>query len=50
MKAIFKYLFFDNDIVENMKKNQTDKYQLYNLLNSGRITLREYVSGVNGNN
>jgi len=50
MKAILKYLFFDTDVVENLRKNETDENRLYNLLNSGRITLEEYLSGVRSKN
>jgi len=43
MKSIIKYLFFDNEVVESIKRNKTEKNHLYNLLNSGRITLKEYL-------
>lgn len=43
MKSFIKLLFFDKELVRTIKKTKMEKAQLYNLLYSGRITLKEYL-------
>ena len=46
MKSLIKELFFDKAIVNEIQKNHISDAQLYNLLNAGKITLKEYVQAV----
>ena len=43
MKAIFKILFFDRELVNQIKEVKVDEGMLYNQLISGKITLQEYL-------
>ncbi len=49
MKSIIKDLFFDKELVENIKKTKADKNILYQQLISGKITLHEYLAAQAGN-
>jgi len=44
MTSIIKKLFFDKELVEQIKKSNTDKNFLYTQLISGKITLQEYIA------
>ena len=44
MKALIKALFFDKELVNAFKKAKIEKAHLYNLLFSGRITMKEYLN------
>lgn len=47
MKSISKTissLWFDNEVVNNLKEQQLSKEILYTHLISGKITLKEYLS------
>ena len=43
MKALIKALFFDKELVHAFKKAKIEKAHLYNLLFSGKITIKEYL-------
>lgn len=43
MKSLFKSLFFDKEVVVNIKKSNVDKEILYNHLFNGKITMQEYL-------
>jgi hypothetical protein len=49
MKSFIKDLFFDQELVNNIKKVKADKNILYQQLISGRITLKEYLAIQSGN-
>jgi len=49
MTSIIKNLFFDEELVNNIKKIKADKNILYQQLISGRITLQEYLAIQAGN-
>jgi hypothetical protein len=44
MTSIIKTLFFDKELVNNIKKSDLDSNLLYVQLISGKITLQEYVA------
>ena len=44
MIAIIKELFFDKELVDQIKKSNLDKNFLYVQLISGKITLQEYIA------
>lgn len=46
LKNMLQDLFYDRDLVNEIKKSNVDKGHLYNHLISGRITLEEYVHAV----
>lgn len=46
MKSIIAALFYDRELVNNVKKANINKDQLYNQLFQGRITLQEYLKMV----
>jgi hypothetical protein len=43
MKAMFKILFFDRELVNQIKEVKVNEGVLYNQLISGKITLKEYL-------
>ena len=43
MKAMFKILFFDRELVNQIKAEKVNEGVLYNQLISGKITLKEYL-------
>lgn len=43
MKAIINELFFDKQLVNTVKTEKPNTDLLYNLLMSGRITMKEYL-------
>ena len=43
MKSIIKILFFDKELVTTIKNAKIEKANLYNLLFSGKITMKEYL-------
>ena len=43
MKAMFKILFFDRELVNQIKEVKVNEGVLYNQLISGKITLQEYL-------
>ena len=46
MKNFFSNLFFDKDLVKQIKKENVNQGLLYNQLINGRITLKEYLAAV----
>jgi hypothetical protein len=46
MKTFFSKLFFDKELVSQIKEEKINEGMLYNQLISGRITLREYLAAV----
>jgi hypothetical protein len=46
MTTILKDLFFDKELVDQLKKMKVDKDQLYIQLMNGKITLKEYIAAV----
>ncbi len=44
MKALIKALFFDKELINSIKKAKIEKAHLYNLLFSGKITMKEYLN------
>jgi len=44
MITIIKTLFFDKELVAQIKKSNTDKNFLYTQVISGKITLQEYIA------
>jgi hypothetical protein len=48
MKSIIKDLFFDKELVDNIKKVKIDKNILYQQLISGKVTLQEYLAAQTG--
>jgi len=44
MITIIKSLFFDKELVAQIKKSNTDKNFLYTQVISGKITLQEYIA------
>lgn len=48
MKSMIKQLFFDKELVKNIKSTKTNKAVLYSALLDGRITLQEYIVAVKG--
>ena len=44
MISIIKTLFFDKELVAQIKKSNTDKNFLYTQVISGKITLQEYIA------
>ncbi len=49
MKSFIKDLFFDKELVNNIKKVKADNNILYQQLFSGKITLKEYLAAQTGN-
>ena len=43
MKSIIKILFFDKELVHQMKEVKMNEGVLYNQLISGKITMQEYL-------
>jgi hypothetical protein len=43
MKSFIKLLFFDKKLVNTIKEAHVERERLYNLLFTGRITLKEYL-------
>jgi hypothetical protein len=46
MASFIKILFFDKELVNEIKKAKTDENFLYTQLISGKITLREYMAAL----
>ena len=46
MKSLIQRLFFDKALVDQIKKIEIPEGMLYNLLISGRITMKEYLKAV----
>jgi hypothetical protein len=46
MKNFFSNLFFDKDLVKQIKKENVNHGLLYNQLINGRITLKEYLAAL----
>ena len=44
MKGIIKQLFFDKELVKNLKAAKPRREQLYVPLMEGKITLKEYLA------
>jgi hypothetical protein len=44
MKGIIKQLFFDKELVKNLKAAKPRREQLYTPLMEGKITLQEYLA------
>jgi hypothetical protein len=44
MKTIISTLFFDRDLVNKLRPKELTNEMLYHQLNSGRITLKEYLA------
>lgn len=44
MTSVIKKLFFDKELVEQIKKTNPDRNFLYTQLISGKITLQEYIA------
>ncbi len=44
MKSLFSNLFYDKDLVNQMREEQVKEGVLYNQLISGKITLKEYLA------
>ena len=44
MKSFIKVLFFDRELVETIKEANVEKAHLYNLLFTGKITMKEYLN------
>lgn len=44
MITIIKTLFFDKELVAQIKESNTDKNFLYTQVISGKITLQEYIA------
>ena len=49
MKSFIKDLIFDSELVDSIKKAKLDNNILYQQLNSGKITLQEYLAVQAGN-
>ncbi len=43
MKSLINALLFDKELVKTMKEAHIEKQYLYNLLFSGKITIKEYL-------
>jgi len=43
MKSFIKELLFDKDVVTQLQQTKMNKAVLYNLLFSGKITMKEYL-------
>jgi hypothetical protein len=46
MKNFFSSLFFDSDLVKQIKKENVNEGFLYNQLINGKITLKEFLAAV----
>jgi hypothetical protein len=46
MKTFFSELFFDKELVSQIKEEKINEGILYNQLINGRITLQEYLASV----
>jgi hypothetical protein len=46
MKTFFSKLFFDKELVNQIKEVKPNEGVLYNQLISGRITLKEYLAAI----
>jgi hypothetical protein len=46
MISLIKELLFDKDVVDAIKQTKINEARLYNLLFSGKITMKEYVHAV----
>ncbi|MFT3826341.1 MAG: hypothetical protein QM731_20630 [Chitinophagaceae bacterium] len=46
MKTILKQLFFDKELVKNIKATKAQPELLYIELMNGRITLQEYIAAL----
>lgn len=44
MKSLLKDLFFDKELVDQIKKMKVDTDLLYIQLMNGRITMQEYIA------
>lgn len=44
MTSLLKDLFFDRELVDQLKKMKVNKDQLYIQLMNGKITLQEYIA------
>ena len=44
MKSFIKSLFFDKELVNTIKEAHVEREHLYNLLFTGKITMKEYLS------
>jgi hypothetical protein len=43
MKSVIKALFFDKELVKAIRQGSIERAHLYNLLFSGKITMKEYL-------
>ena len=46
MKSILRKLFFDKELVNQIKKEKVNEGVLYNQLVGGKITLKEYLAAL----
>jgi hypothetical protein len=46
MKSILSKLFFDKELVKQIKEEKINEGFLYNQLISGKITLKEYLASL----
>jgi hypothetical protein len=46
MKSIIKDLFFDKELVNQIKESKVNAELLYIQLMSGRITMQEYIAAI----
>lgn len=43
MKSFIKALFFDRELVRTIKETNVERAHVYNLLFTGKITMKEYL-------